>query len=105
LNKGDKNTRFFHKFASQRRSQNTIWDITNEDGSVKSTDKEIKETTFKHFQSQYNALEAEDTRNQLNILKDVPRFFNNDESDDIGKPNTLEEIDCYAKGKWRMGYS
>jgi hypothetical protein len=27
LNKGDKNTRFFHKFATQRRNQNTIWDI------------------------------------------------------------------------------
>jgi hypothetical protein len=32
LNKGDKNTKFFHKFATQRRSQNTIWDIVDDVG-------------------------------------------------------------------------
>jgi len=32
-------------------------------------------------------------RNHLNILKDVPTFFNDDEINDIGKRVTLEEIE------------
>jgi hypothetical protein len=32
MKKGDKNTSFFHKYATQRRIQNSIWDITNDDG-------------------------------------------------------------------------
>ena len=29
---GDKNTQFFHKYASYRKNLNTIWEIQNEDG-------------------------------------------------------------------------
>jgi hypothetical protein len=32
MQKGDKNTSFFHKYATQRRIQNSIWDISNDDG-------------------------------------------------------------------------
>jgi hypothetical protein len=93
IEKGDKNTKFFHKFASQRRCQNTIWDIADEEGNYKSTEKYIKEIAYKHFKSQFSAIEAEDTCNQIKVLKDVPRFFNDAESDEIGKPVTLEEVE------------
>jgi hypothetical protein len=35
---------------------------------------------------------VEVTCNDINVLKDVPRFFNDDESDEIGNPITLEEV-------------
>jgi hypothetical protein len=92
IEKGDKNTKKNHKYTTQRRCQNTIWDIADDDGCIKSSEKDIKEVAFKHFQSQYSAIVAEDTCNQISVLKDVPRFFNDDESDEIGKPVTLEEV-------------
>jgi hypothetical protein len=35
----------------------------------------------------------EDMRNQIHILKDVPRLFSNVKSDEIGKPVSIEETD------------
>jgi hypothetical protein len=56
--KGDKNTKFFHKFATQRRIQNTIWDISDEEGNKKSTKSELKEMDFNHSKAQYCALDS-----------------------------------------------
>lgn len=75
MQQGDKNTRFFYKFATQRRYQNTIWDITTDDGVILSSEADIKESTFHFFQSQFGPPEVEDMRNQFQILKYVPRFF------------------------------
>jgi hypothetical protein len=93
LQKGDKNTSFFHKYATQRRNHNTIWDISNDDGKVLSSESEIKEFAYKYFQEQYSAPEMEDMRNQIHILKYVPRMFSDVESDEIGKPVSIEEVE------------
>jgi hypothetical protein len=42
LNNGDKNTKFFHKYATQRRSQNTIWDIKDDVGVLHSSDLRLR---------------------------------------------------------------
>jgi hypothetical protein len=55
----------------------------------KSSEKDIKEFSFKHFQSHYSAIVVENTCNQISVLKDVLRFF---KSDEIGKPITLDEV-------------
>jgi hypothetical protein len=62
MQNGDKNTRFFHKYATQRRLQNSIWDITNDDGVTLSSESEIKEHAYNFFKSQFEAPEAEDMR-------------------------------------------
>jgi hypothetical protein len=55
IEKGDKNTKFFHKFASQRSSHNTIWDLSDEDGNLISTEVGIKKMAYNHFKTQYRA--------------------------------------------------
>jgi hypothetical protein len=37
-------------------------------------------------------IDIEDNWNQINVLKDVPRFFNDVETEEIGKYVTLEEV-------------
>jgi hypothetical protein len=58
LNNGDKNTKFFHKYATLRRSQNNIWDIEDESGVLHSFEYEIKKIALKHLKNQYNVIET-----------------------------------------------
>jgi hypothetical protein len=90
--KGDKNTKFFYKYSSQRRCQNTIWDITDDERNLISSEIEIKETDYKHFKDQYSAIDSEDTSIQINVLNEVPRFSNDVDNEEIGKFVTIEEV-------------
>jgi hypothetical protein len=92
IEKGDKNTSFFHKFASQRCSHNTIWDLTDEEGNIISTDLKLQKMAFKHFKAQYRAIDSENIDTQLNVLKTVPHFFNDEDNVEIGKPVTIAEL-------------
>jgi hypothetical protein len=92
IDKGDKNTIFFHNYATHRRSQNTIWEIVDESGSHKTTDNDIKEIAYNHFKDQYSEIVTEDIVNQVKVLQNMPKFFNDSESDELGKFVTLEEV-------------
>lgn len=65
VEKGDKNRKQFQKFASQRCSHNIIWDLSDEDGKLISTDTELKNMYFKHFKAQYCFLNSENIDLQL----------------------------------------
>jgi hypothetical protein len=47
---------------------------------------------MKHFKDQYNPIEAEDTCSQIKVLKHMPKFFNDTESDEIDKAVMIEEV-------------
>ena len=49
LDKGDKNTKKNHNYATHRRSQNIIWENVDESGCHKTTDNDIKEIAYNHF--------------------------------------------------------
>jgi len=51
---GDLNTRFFHKFANQRRIHNSIWDLKDDHGQVVSSQKDLGSTTLNHFKFVFN---------------------------------------------------
>jgi len=62
-----------------------------------SNEKEIKKHAYYFFKSQFETPEEEDMQNQIQIIKDVPRIFSNAESDEIGVPVTIEEIESTIK--------
>ena len=53
LEAGDNNTKFFHRFANQRRISNSIWELKNQGGLVLSKEDFIKEEAVSYFQGIY----------------------------------------------------
>lgn len=53
LKEGDKNTKFFHRFANKRREENTIWEIKDEEGNTHSTQEAIPREAVKYFKKAY----------------------------------------------------
>ncbi|XP_074322934.1 uncharacterized protein LOC141659900 [Apium graveolens] len=53
LREGEKNTRFFHKFASTRKEHNKIKKLKNENGDWKETDAEIQEIITDYFDNMF----------------------------------------------------
>jgi hypothetical protein len=92
IKSGDKNTSFFHKYATHRRNINTIWDISDEEGNNFSTLTDIRATTFNHFKSLFSEIGYEDMPTQFNVIKEVPRFFTDEESNEVGKTISIEEL-------------
>jgi hypothetical protein len=49
LSGGHKNTNFFHKYASFRRSINSIWDLFDDEGNKVFGQKELEKVAVKHL--------------------------------------------------------
>lgn len=49
LSEGDKNTKFFHSHASERRRVNKIKSLKNEDGRVVKSEREISRVATDYF--------------------------------------------------------
>jgi hypothetical protein len=49
LQKGDKNTKFFHSFASHRKKNNSIKKLIKENGEVVEKDEELKEVVTQYY--------------------------------------------------------
>jgi hypothetical protein len=92
VEKGDKNRKQFQKFVSQRCSHNIIWELSDEDGKLISTDTKLKKMYFKHFKAQYCFLNSENIDLQLEVLKIVRRFFNDEDNMEIEKPVLISEL-------------
>ena len=51
IKSGDKNTKFFQRFASYRRNKKYLWDITDDSGSVHFRHEAIKDEVFSYFKT------------------------------------------------------
>lgn len=89
---GDKNTQFFHKFASHRRNVNTIWSINDSMGTKMADPKSIEVTGFSHFKKHLEDPSTSNIADQLKVLRNYPSLFSKDDGEKIGCPATLEEI-------------
>jgi len=91
LKEGDRNTRFFHKFASARREKNSIWSIKDEKGNVLLSQHEIAREAVRYFQNQYRRREVI-FQDALWGIELVPKMFNDVANEDFIKPVSEEEL-------------
>jgi len=53
---GDKNTKYFHAYANQRRNRNSIWHLRDTTGdSLATTQEKLDTAAFQHFKEFYQA--------------------------------------------------
>lgn len=69
LTVGDKNTRFFHLRASQRRRRNKISKLTRADGTIIEDEKELGEMASSFYKELYS---SEGTTEMERVLETVP---------------------------------
>jgi len=89
----DRNTKCFHKFVENRKTYNTIWDVLDSEGYIQHKETAIKASSLNFYKSLYKAKVNEYTLTQFNVLKEVPRFFTYEESNEVGKKVTLQEVE------------
>jgi hypothetical protein len=80
IKSGDKNTKFFHNFASFRRNKNHIWEIRDESGEVHSGQGAIKKEVVKYFNFFYEESEHVVINDQVDTASLYSHFVNDDDS-------------------------
>jgi hypothetical protein len=98
LEGGDKNTRYFHNFASARRSKKQMWDIEAEDGTIHHTQEAIKEAAAQHFKDFFQVPDAPSLTTQVGLANRFPNMVTTEETLALESPCTKEEILSVLKG-------
>jgi hypothetical protein len=98
LEGGDKNTRFFHKFASARRSKKQMWDIEDEDGTKHHAQEAIKEAAAQHFKAFFQVPNAPSLNAQVELASRFPNMVTAEEALALESPCTKEELLTVLKG-------
>jgi hypothetical protein len=79
IKSGDKNTKFFHNFASYRRNKKFIWEVQDDSGAVHSGQKEIKAEATKFFKSFYHDVGHTSILNQLSSVRLFSAFVSEED--------------------------
>jgi len=95
---GDKNTKFFHRFASYRRNKNHIWEIEDDLGKVHSHLEDIKNVAINYYKSYYRASESNQIGEQVETARLFPGMVKEEDATALEKPCTKEEILEVLKG-------
>ena len=89
LTAGDKNTKFFHLRASQRKKRNKISKLKRPDGSITEDDQEMGRMTTEFYKNLYT---SEGTRNMVAVLETVPVKVTGEMNDGLLKPFGEKEV-------------
>lgn len=92
LKSGDRNTRFFHRFANQRQLSNAIWDVKVDGDSSVFYDESIKKEVIKHFSGVYTKDKEPSLLHQLEVTINFPRFFTDEEALLMARVVTSDEV-------------
>jgi hypothetical protein len=89
LTHGDRNTKFFHQKASQRRRKNKIETIKDQQNVIQTDREKIEEIFLNHFQTLFT---SQNPTNITNITQVVSNIINQDNYDHLQKDFTAEEV-------------
>ncbi|KAL4309243.1 hypothetical protein GQ457_01G013830 [Hibiscus cannabinus] len=89
LLKGDKNTSFFHNFATSRKKNNTIEEIVDQNGRIVSSSEDILATASAYFSDLFQASTMGDT---AAIFDNVRRSVSTDMNNDLLAPFVDAEV-------------
>ena len=92
LAEGDQNTKFFHRYASQRKSINTIHEVKNTRGILAKTYEEKSKVVVEHFQELFKEPAGCLIGEMLEVLDLFPRAITEEMDDGITKDILEEEI-------------
>lgn len=68
LRDGDKNTRFFHKYASARKEHNQIRRLKHEEGEWKEKDEEIQDLITTYFANLFQSQDPGMRYHHISVL-------------------------------------
>eukprot|EP00253_Pinus_taeda_P035371 PITA_35371 len=92
LKEGDRNTKFFHKFANHRREMNVIWRICDGKGGYFYTHQDITDAALNHFKKQYSRGKGSAIHDILWGIELFPSMFDDAINDSIFQPITEDEL-------------
>ena len=85
LEAGDKNTKFFHRFASHRKNINTICEIRNRQGIMVRSFEDKVEPGVDFFQNIFKELEGCPIQEILEVLGFFPRMIFEEMNEELTK--------------------
>jgi DNA-binding transcriptional regulator GbsR (MarR family) len=89
LQHGDKNTRFFHMKASQRRKRNKISEIKDNQGTVWTDSADIERVLMDHFRTLFTKQDTQQIAQTVEVVKDR---LNHDMKEHLSTNFTEEEV-------------
>lgn len=92
LKEGDRNTKFFHKYANTRREKNTIWKISDGNGGFFVSQQDISREAVSHFKSQYRRRDDGAFQDILWVIDLVPQMFDDEKNESLFQPVTENEL-------------
>jgi hypothetical protein len=98
IKSGDKNTKFFHNFASYRRNKKFLWEIRDEDGNVHTGQEAIKKEVVSYFHTFFKDQGQTNIQDQLAAISLYPRIVQEEEVATLERVVTMEEILEVLKG-------
>jgi hypothetical protein len=95
---GDKNTKYFHNFASHRHNKKHLWEIKDDEGKVHLGQEDIKREAKRHFSSFYKASDQNSIVDQVELVRMYPRLVTEEDINTIEIVVTKEEVLDVLKG-------